>query len=93
MIDELQIILGTDNIMLINFLINETKEEVVNYCNLNEYDSKLDFVVKKIVRHKFNKLGYEGIASQSNSGVSESYTNDYEPSIYRDLNKHRRLRK
>ena len=91
MIEELKVLLKIDDTTLIEALINETKEEVVNYCNLNEYDNKLDFIVKKIVRYKFNRLGYEGLTSQNYSGVSESYTADYEPSIYKALNKHRRL--
>ena len=91
MIEELKVLLNTNDTTLVEALVSETKEEVINYCNLNEYDNKLDFIVKKMIRYKFNRLGNEGLTSQNYSGVSESYTADYEPSIYKALNKRRRL--
>lgn len=88
---EFKELLKTVDTACINILIEEAKNEIVDYCNLDKYDEKLDFIMQKMVRHKFNRLGNEGISSQSYSGVSESYTADYEPSIYKALNRHRRL--
>ena len=46
----------------------------------------------KLVCQRFNKLSADGISSQSYSGISESYTDDFSPMIYKSLRKHRKLR-
>lgn len=75
---------------LLAVLIEEAKDDVVNYCNLDEYSSKLDNIVIKMVRFKFEKLGAESLKSQSFSGISESINEDYTPDIYKSLNRYKR---
>ena len=92
MIDDIQTLTNCDNIQVLNLLINQCKLIATDYCNLDEYSDKLDEVVKVMVCERFNKLSADGISSQSYSGISESYTDDFSPMIYKSLRKHRKLR-
>lgn len=95
MLDKVKIYLGiTDTIKddLLEVLIEDAINEVVAYCNLKQYDEKLDSTVIKMVLSNYNKLGSEGIDSHSYSGVSESFADGYSKDIVTMLNKHRRVR-
>lgn len=92
MIDDIKTLTGSTDTSLLNLLINQCKVIATDYCNLSEYNDKLDEVVKVMVCERFNKLSADGISSQSYSGISESYTDDFSPMIYRSLRKHRKLR-
>lgn len=48
-------------------------------------------IIKEIVLMRYNRFGSEGIASESFSGVSQSYVDDFPEDIKRRLNKFRRL--
>jgi len=92
MIDDLQTLTNCDNTSVLNLLISQCKMIATDYCNLDTYDEKLDEIVKVMVCERFNKLSADGISSQSYSGISESYTDDFSPMIYKSLRKHRKLR-
>lgn len=92
MINDLQTLTNSNNTDVLNLLINQCKLIATDYCNLEKYDEKLDEVVKVMVCERFNKLSADGISSQSYSGISESYTDDFSPMIYKSLRKHRKLR-
>lgn len=77
---------------LIATLISLCKEEAYVYCNLSEYDSKLDFVVIQMVIEKYNRIGSEGAVSQSSSGASASYDSFYSDKVVRLLNKFRKVK-
>lgn len=77
---------------LLNTLIAMCKEEAYIYCNLLEYDDKLDFIVVSMVIEKYNRMGSEGTLSQSSSGVSASYDSFYSDKIVRMLNKFRKVK-
>ena len=77
MLDKLKLLMGLDDSLdeLLMTLISLCKEEAYIYCNLPEYDSKLDYIVIQMVIERYNRLGSEGAESQSTDGVSTSYTN------------------
>ena len=77
---------------LIATLMALCKEEAYIYCNLPEYDEKLNFVVIQMVIEKYNRIGSEGAISQSSSGVSASYDSFYSDKIVRMLNKFRKVK-
>ena len=62
---------------LINLLISLCKNEAVDFCNLPEYDSKLDSAVISMVIERYNARGTEGLSSVSGSGVNEHYKDGY----------------
>lgn len=95
MIDKIKILLGiadTTKDSLLNVLLDNAKDFATDYCNLDDYDTKFDSIIMKMVLESYNKLGAEGTSSKNYSGISESYTDDYSPAIYKQLNKHRHLK-
>ena len=77
---------------LLNTLIAICKEEAYIYCNLPEYNEKLDNIVVFMVIEKYNRIGSEGTESQSASGISATNESFYSEKIVKMLNKHRRVR-
>lgn len=75
---------------LLTILIDQCKAQAIDYCKLKEYDPKLDYIVEQMVCERFNKLYAEGISSRTASGISEGYNDDFSPSIYTQLRKHRK---
>lgn len=71
---------------LLELLIQKTKDEVLLYTNKTEYLETMDNVVIDIVVIKYNRIGSEGLASQSYSGASESYLTEYPDYINKQLN-------
>ena len=92
MIEDLRTLTNCDDTNILSLLVNQCKLIAKDYCNMDEYNQKLDEIVKVMVCQRFNKLSADGISSQSYSGISESYTDDFSPMIYKSLRKHRKLR-
>ena len=65
--------------------------EVEEYCN-RELDAALELVAEKIAVIKLNRINTEGLASQSYSGVSESYIDGYPQDIIAILNRKRKIK-
>ena len=65
--------------------------EVEDYCN-REMDASLELIAERIAVIKLNRLNTEGLASQSYSGVSESYVDGYPAEITAVLNRKRKIK-
>lgn len=95
MVEEIKILLGnaSDNYTeaQINLCVKQATAEVTAYCN-RELDTELEMVVEKIAIIKLNRLNSEGLASQSYSGVSESYIDGYPQEIMAVLNRKRKIK-
>ena len=65
--------------------------EVETYCN-READNVLELAAEQIAVIKLNRLNTEGLASQSFSGVSESYTDGYPAQLQALLNRKRKVK-
>lgn len=65
--------------------------EVEAYCG-READTVLELAAQEIAIIKLNRLGSEGLASQSYSGVGESYVDGYPAHIKATLNRKRKLK-
>jgi len=65
--------------------------EVEDYCN-READTTLELLAEKIAIIKLNRMNTEGLASQSYSGVSESYVDGYPADIKAVLNRKRKIK-
>lgn len=75
----------------INLSIKQATAEVESYCN-RELDAELETIVERIAVIKLNRLNTEGLASQSYSGVSESYIDGYPADIMAVLNRKRKIK-
>ena len=95
MIDEIRLLLGDTAANFsdaqINLCYKMALSEVEEYCN-READIALEFIAEKITVIKLNRINTEGLASQSYSGVSESYINDYPEDIKAVLNRKRKIK-
>lgn len=95
MIEEIKLLLGdaaanyTD--AQINLAYKISLVEVEEYCN-READETLKLIAEKIAVIKLNRTNTEGLASQSYSGVSESYIDGYPAEILTVLNRKRKIK-
>lgn len=95
MIDEIKILLGdaasnyTD--AQIGLCAKQALAEVEAYCN-RTLDYELEMAAQRIAIIKLNRLNTEGLASQSYSGVSESYIDGYPADIMAVLNRKRKIK-
>ena len=65
--------------------------EIEGYCN-RTIDFELELVAKRVAIIRLNRLNTEGLASQSYSGVAESYIDGYPADIKAVLNRKRKLK-
>lgn len=95
MIDEIKIMLGDAatnySDALISLCLKQAIAEVETYCN-REIDLELELVAERIAIIKLNRINTEGVASQSYSGVSESYIDGYPADILSVLNRKRKIK-
>lgn len=95
MIEEVKILLGaraenyTD--AQIGLALKMALLDVEEYCK-REVDAVLELQAQKIAVIMLNKMGAEGIDSQSFSGVSESFTDGYPAEILAVLNRKRKIK-
>jgi len=82
----------TNQDSLFEMLVEDAKTEAINYCNLKEYNIKLDATIVKMVIQNYNKARIQGIVSESFSGVAETYQNGYTSDVITMLNKCRKVR-
>ena len=95
MLDEIRLLLGDAaanySEAQINLALKMAIFEVEEYCN-RELDAALELVAEKIAVIKLNRINKEGLASQSYSGVSESYIDGYPQEILTVLNRKRKIK-
>lgn len=95
MIEEIKLFLGdsagnyTDAQISLAYRMALT--EVEAYCR-READPELELIAERIAVIKLNRMNTEGLASQSYSGVSESYTDGYPADILAVLNRKRKVK-
>ena len=95
MIEEIKLLLGdaasnyTDAQIALAFKL--ALAEVEAYCR-RDVDAVLELMAEKIAIIKLNRMNTEGLASQSFSGVSESYIDGYPSEIVSVLNSKRKIK-
>lgn len=82
----------TDKDNLLNLYIDICRDEATDYCNLNEYSSKLDSAVVQMVIEKYNQCGSEGLTSITSSGIKEEYSSGYSDAVILKLTKNRKVK-
>lgn len=95
MLDKIKILLGLTNDSkdeLLSILIALCKDEAVDFCNLTEYNNKLDSAIIMMVIERYNKMGTEGVSSVSTNGINEDYINGYSEDILSKLRKNRKVK-
>lgn len=94
MIDEIKVMLGeaSENFTdaQIGLALKHALAEVEAYCK-RKVDYELQICAEKIAVIKLNRMNTEGLASQSYSGVSESYIDGYPADIKAVLDRKRKI--
>lgn len=95
MIEEIKLLLGETAINFtdaqISLAYKRALLEVESYCN-RDADAALEMIAEEIAVIKLNRINTEGVASQSYSGVSESYIDGYPDNIKAALNRKRKIK-
>ena len=95
MIEEIRLLLGdaANNFSdaQISLALKIAIAEVEAYCG-REVDAALELMAEKIAVIKLNRINTEGLASQSYSGVNESYIDGYPAEIIAVLNRKRKIK-
>lgn len=92
MIDKVKLLLGlTDSSKdkLIEVLIDGAVEDAVAITGNKYIQDELPNTIVKMVVYNYNRLGTEGLETESYSGVSYNYSNGYPQDILNTLNKKR----
>ena len=95
MIEEIKLLLGDPAVNFsdaqISLCYRLALAEVEEYCN-RAADATLELMAERIAVIKLNRLNTDGLASQSFSGVSESYIDGYPADIVAVLNRKRKIK-
>lgn len=95
MIEEIKLLLGEAaanySDAQINLAYKLALAEVEAYCR-RDADATLELMAEKIAVIKLNRIGTEGLASQSYSGVSENYIDGYPDDVVAILNSKRKIK-
>ena len=79
LLNRIKTLLGvTDNDELIYEITELTKSKILNYINETELPNELEFVLVELAIQRYNRIGSEGIASESVDGKSVSYEDVFE---------------
>ena len=93
MLEDIELLLGitsTDKDKLIKLLINLATEDARTISRRQDV-TELESIIIQMVVFNYNRLGTEGLDSESYSGVSYSYSADYPENILRNLRRFRKL--
>ena len=78
LLNRIKTLLNTEgNENLIYEIVNITESKILNYINASEMPIELEFVLIELAIQRFNRIGSEGIASESIDGKSVSYDDDF----------------
>lgn len=79
LLNRIKTLLGIpDNDELIYEITELTKSKILNYINEVELPLELEFVLVELTIQRYNRIGSEGIASESVDGKSVSYEDIFE---------------
>ena len=79
LLNRIKTLLGIpDNDELIYEITELTKSKILNYINEVELPLELEFVLVELAIQRYNRIGSEGIASESVDGKSVSYDDDFD---------------
>ena len=76
---------------LLSELIDNAEEYVAVYCNNPNAVALLPGAIASMVIQDYNRLGAEGLNSESSSGVSFNYQSAYSEDIMKQLRRYRKV--
>ena len=93
MLENIKLLLGissTEKDALLLLLIQQAEDEAKDFTHREDI-CELQSTIEKMVVYNYNRLGTEGLNSESYSGVSYNYTTDYPEPILKMLKRYRKI--
>ena len=93
MLEKVKILLGISDDTkddLLTLLIEQATEEAITYTHQDNAED-LNTAISKMVVYNYNRIGTEGLDSESYTGASYSYSTDYPDAIMRILKSKRKI--
>lgn len=93
MLENVKLLLGITNDSkdaLLQLLIQQAEDEAKDFTHRNDV-CELQSTIEKMVVYNYNRLGTEGLSSESYSGMSYNYTSDYPEPILKMLKRYRKI--
>lgn len=95
MLDKIKLLIGiaatdTTKDSLIQLLLDQAESEFLQYTNQSEMPQSAGNIIIEMAIIKYNLIGSEGLASQSYSGMSETYS-QYPPQLIKAMNRYRKV--
>ena len=93
MLENIKLLLGissTEKDALLLLLIQQAEDEAKDFTHREDV-CELQSTIEKMVVYNYNRLGTEGLNSESYSGVSYNYTTDQPEPILKMLKRYRKI--
>ena len=94
LLNRIKVLLGisnSDNEELLNEIVELTKSKILNYIDKSELPKELEFILIELAVQRYNRIGSEGISSESVDGSQNKYIEDdfmqYKPYIDKYIKK------
>lgn len=75
---------------LLALLLNNARQDVMNYCHIQDFPDSIESTLLEMVEENINKLGAQGYQSENTGGNSITYLTDYSDKVYKVLNRYKR---
>ena len=72
---------NVENDELLEEILNLTQAKILNYLEIEEIPTELEFILIELCVSRFNRIGSEGYSSESIDGKNVSYQGDFESYI------------
>lgn len=91
--ERFRILTGTeDDAGLVQILVEDSKNDILNYCNLDELPEALVGVQVGLAVKRLNRMGAEGETSRGEGGVSHSFGDLIDEDMKKTLRAYRKMR-
>ena len=93
MLENIKLLLGissTEKDALLQLLIQQAEDEAKDFTHREDV-CELQSTIEKMVVYNYNRLGTEGLNSESYSGTSYNYASDYPEQILKMLKRYRKI--
>ena len=93
MLENIKLLLGissTEKDNLLTLLIQQAEDEAKDFTHREDV-CELQSTIERMVVYNYNRLGTEGLNSESYSGTSYNYASDYPEQILKMLKRYRKI--
>ena len=90
--EKLEVLYPSVSEEVVDIVIESAKDYIFTYCNILEVPESLNGTLLQMCKEDLNRIGSEGLTSESAGGSAVGYNSDYSDTVYKALNKHRRIR-